>query len=296
MRRVLLSFIGLVVLTCAATAQTPPPRTKIAILDFGPSKLGKQTATKIRVSFRGLSPDLQVLDADLTAAAAKGTGYNGSLNLSLAEARDLGSVLESEFYVLGDAQTLRRSSSSNPLYYESYLSIFLISARTGRLVFWDRLSAESDKADTAEAALFNSLQRKETTERWLTPLRKAQIDERNERAAVLETNAPLLEEAPDDDQAATEMGVSLPKPYRRLRPAYPASAARADVEATVDVLVDIGADGEVDHVQVARWAGFGLDEITIATVRQLHFFPAKRNGNPIPMRVLLRYNFRKPAP
>jgi TonB family protein len=60
------------------------------------------------------------------------------------------------------------------------------------------------------------------------------------------------------------------------------------------VLVDVGADGEVGKVQVARWAGFGLDEITVATVRQMHFFPAMKNGSPIAMRVLLRYNFRKP--
>jgi hypothetical protein len=46
---------------------------------------------------------------------------------------------------------------------------------------------------------------------------------------------------------------------------------------------------------VARWAGFGLDEATVNTVRQLHFFPAHRDGVPIPMRVLLRYNFRKPV-
>jgi hypothetical protein len=29
-------------------------------------------------------------------------------------------------------------------------------------------------------------------------------------------------------------------------------------------------------------------------VRRLHFFPAKRDGVAIPIRVLLRYNFRKP--
>jgi outer membrane biosynthesis protein TonB len=45
---------------------------------------------------------------------------------------------------------------------------------------------------------------------------------------------------------------------------------------------------------VVRWAGFGLDEATVATVRQLHFFPAMRNGAAVPLRVLLRYNFRKP--
>jgi TonB family protein len=79
-----------------------------------------------------------------------------------------------------------------------------------------------------------------------------------------------------------------------LRPTYPESAARAEAEATVDVVLDVGADGEVGQVQIARWGGFGLDETTVATVKQMHFFPAMRNGTPIPMRVLLRYNFRKP--
>jgi len=61
------------------------------------------------------------------------------------------------------------------------------------------------------------------------------------------------------------------------------------------VLVDLDASGEVTRVEVARWAGFGLDETTIDTVHRLHFFPAMRNGAAIPIRVLLRYNFRKPA-
>jgi TonB family protein len=79
-----------------------------------------------------------------------------------------------------------------------------------------------------------------------------------------------------------------------LRPESPEGAARAEAEGIVDVLVDVRADGEVAQVQIARWAGFGLDEITAATVRKMHFFPAMKNGNAIPMRVLLRYNFRKP--
>jgi TonB family protein len=81
-----------------------------------------------------------------------------------------------------------------------------------------------------------------------------------------------------------------------LRPDYPDTAARADAEAVVDVLVDLDASGEVSRIDVTRWAGFGLDEATINTVRKLHFFPAMRDGNPVPMRVLLRYNFRRPAP
>ena len=295
MYRVLSSLIVLVFLTYSSSAQTRAIKTRVAVLDFGSSKPGKQFSANIRNSLIA-SPEIQVLDRDLTAAAAKGVGYNGSLNMSLTEARDLGSAIGSDFYLLGDAQTLRRSSSNAPIYYESYLTLFLISARTGRLVFWDRLNAKSNDEGDAETLLSKILSESGANERWLSSLRKAQIDESNERSVDLDLGAPILEEAPGDDQAALEMGLSLPKPYRRLKPAYPDVAAHADIEATVDVLVDIDADGEVKQVRVARWAGFGLDETTVATVRQLHFFPAKRNGNAIPMRVLLRYNFRKPAP
>ncbi|HMJ25885.1 MAG TPA: energy transducer TonB, partial [Pyrinomonadaceae bacterium] len=82
----------------------------------------------------------------------------------------------------------------------------------------------------------------------------------------------------------------------RVKPPYPDTAARAEVEATVDVLVDIDARGEVGRVEIARWAGYGLDQSVTDTVTQMHFFPAMRDGVAIPMRVLLRYNFRKPPP
>ena len=134
----------------------------------------------------------------------------------------------------------------------------------------------------------------EMLHRIVIAIRRAREDERVERNIVVSNDDPVIEDAPDDEKMAAEQGLSFPRPYRRLRPEYPESAARADVEAIVDVLVDVRADGEVGDVRVARWAGFGLDDITVATVRKMHFFPAKKNGSPVPMRVLLRYNFRKP--
>jgi TonB family protein len=125
-------------------------------------------------------------------------------------------------------------------------------------------------------------------------IRRAHEDERILRTLPITTTEALIEEAPEDEKAANDQGIRLPRPYRRLRPEYPETAARAEAEATVDVAVNVGADGEVGEVEVVRWAGFGLDETTIATVRKLHFFPAMKNGTPVPMRVLLRYNFRKP--
>ena len=133
----------------------------------------------------------------------------------------------------------------------------------------------------------------ESRRHYQTSLKKAQQDETSQLQIGAETDTPLIEEAPATENE--QSGLRLPRPYRRLRPAYPDSAALADAEGTVDVLLDLDKEGEVRRVEVARWAGFGLDEATVNTVRQLHFFPAHRDGVPIPMRVLLRYNFRKPA-
>lgn len=280
----------LVVLVSTARAQNS---TTVSVLDLGATQFAQKSAEKLRERLRS-TVELLVADADLARAAAKGIGYSGSLNLSVSEARDLGAALATDFYILGDAQTLRRSSSTRPVYYESYCSLFLVSARTGRLVMWDRPSVQSDQAAEAESVLSSTLLGVEMIHRIVIAIRRAREDERVQRNLIATRDEPVIEEAPDDEKMALAQGLSLPRPYRRLRPDYPESAARAEAEATVDVLVDVRADGEVSDVQIARWAGFGLDETTVATVRQMHFFPAMKNGTPVPMRVLLRYNFRKP--
>jgi len=290
------SLIGTLLLTSFLTAvgQTNDRLVTIAVLDLGSSSIAKLAHDKLLQGFRA-HREFSVLDAELTSAVARGTGYSGSLNLSLNEARDLGAVLAADFYILGDAQTLRRSSSTTDKYFEAYCTIFLVSSRTGRLIHWERPTFQADSDKTAEAQLLNRLSQEDSYHLLKVSIRRAQEDERNERALIVDPNDPVIQEAPDDDQKAQVEGLRLPRPYRRLRPEYPDSAARADAEATVDALVDVGADGEVSQARIARWAGFGLDETTLTTVRQLHFFPAMRNGTAIPMRVLLRYNFRKPA-
>jgi TonB family protein len=285
-----LALLVLVVAGSHARANQPPV---LSVLDFGLTPIAKQATDTLRTKFRATG-EVMVVDADLSRAAAKGIGYAGSLNLSVSEARDLGVALATEFYILGDAQTVRRSSFESPVYYESYCSIFLVSARTGRLILWERPSFETPEATNAQAKLSQYLTDDAFTRRLLGIIKKTQEDERAQRTVLTASAEAIIAEAPEDEKAAEAQGVRAPRPYRRLRPEYPQTAARADAEAIVDVVVDVGADGEVGDVQIARWAGFGLDESTIATVRQLHFFPAMRNGTPIPMRVMLRYNFRKP--
>ncbi len=299
--RVLLStiFVGLIVVaasvkTFAVSDFVPQTRVTIAVLDFGESAFGRQVADTVANTLKK-GAGVAVVDRDQVRSAARGGEYSGSLNLSLTEARNLGTVLGSDFFVVGDANTVRRSPSTGPAYFDSFASVFIVSARTGRLVRWDRPNFSAATPAKAEQALLAYFSDGLPKPSYIDSIHRAQEEERNERAViVVDQNVPLIEAAPDDDKTAAAEGLQLPRPFRRLVPPYPETAAQGDIEAIVDVLVDLDATGEVMRVEVARWAGFGLDESTIETVRKLHFFPALRNRIAVPIRVLLRYNFRKP--
>ena len=271
-------------------------RARLAVLDFGETMTG-QNATELIAAALANEADFSLLDRAQVRPAARGAGYAGSLNMTLAEARALGAAIGCDLFITGDAQTIPRSASARPLYHEAYASVFIVSARTGRLIMWDRPRFEAATPAEAEQSLFAELRRR--APRYAVALRHAQEDERSARAITAATaRADATLEAEDltsaDEAETEERGVRPPHPFRRLRPAYTEEAARADAEATVDALVEIGADGAVARVEIARWAGFGLDESVIATVRQLYFRPAMRDGTPVPSRVILRYNFRRP--
>jgi TonB family protein len=293
-------LILLSALCVAARAQGEPRRASVAVLDMGVSATAARVAGRVAGLLSESGADaatatrLSVLDRGMSGAAARGAGYAGSLNMTLAEARSLGASIGCDFYFTGDAQTIRRSSSARPVYFESYASVFLVSSRTGRLVLWERPAAEADTPERAEASLLASLDRKAGA-RYASALGAAFAREERERFGLDESE----ERGPVIDLSADEGADSLrdlrePAPYGRLRPAYTEAAYRAEAEATVDASVEIGEDGEVREVSIVRWAGFGLDEEVASTVRRMHFRPATRDGEPVAVRVLLRYNFRRP--
>jgi protein TonB len=290
---VLLSALCLV-----ARAQGESRRVGVAVLDMGAGSTAARVSERVakllaesgvRGSFR-LAP----LDRDMSRAAARGAGYAGSLNMTLADARSLGASIGCDFYVTGDAQTIRRSSSARPVYFESYASVFIVSSRTGRLVLWERPSVEADTAERAEASLLATLDSR-AGERYASAV--AAVFEREERErtrpADAEEDAAVLDLSGDEGSTSIN-DLREPAPYRRPRPAYTDAAYRAEAEATVDASVEIDSEGEVREVSIVRWAGFGLDEEVASTVRRMRFRPAEREGEPIAVRVLLRYNFRRP--
>src|SRR5258705_7466855 len=163
MRRFFLVFGVFIVLFSALRAQAGHRQISVSVLDFCDTSLGKFAAEQFRIDFR-TKREFLVLDSELTRAAARGIGYSGSLNMSLEEARDLGAAMATEFYLIGDAQTLRRSSSQTPIYYESYFSILVVSAPTRRLLFWGRPSFKNKKERAAVEELSVYLAGHDTTQ------------------------------------------------------------------------------------------------------------------------------------
>ncbi len=294
-RQVVFALACAFILSAAANAraQGSTPRARIAVLDLGATEGGRRAADELSVAL-AKTPHFDLVNRAQARAAARGVGYEGSLNLTLDGARDLGAAIGCDLYFTGEADTLRRTSTLRPDYFESYASLFLVSAETGRLVLWEHFAAESATPEEAEKSLFAELRARAT--RYVEVIGKAQAGERSERllaTRVGDAGAGAFEDVPDEGTPAAE-NFRAPQPYRSLRPIYPATAARASAEATVDALVEVDAAGEVKDIEIVRWAGYGLNEAVIATVRQLHFRPATRDGRPVPVRVLLRYNFRRP--
>jgi TonB family protein len=274
-----------------AQARGVSERASIAILDLGETDTGRRAADELSAALAKTS-NFDLVNRAQARVAARGAGYAGSLNLTLAEARDLGGAIGCDLYFTGEAQTLRRTSSARADYFESYAALFLVSAETGRLILWEHFNAEAATPAEAEKNLLAELRAR--TARYAEAINGARAAERRERQLAREGgDAGAFEDAPEEGSPAAA-NFRAPQPYRSLRPSYPETAARVAAEATVDALVEVDAAGEVKDIEIVRWAGYGLNEAVIETVRQLHFRPATRDGRAVPIRVLLRYNFRRP--
>jgi periplasmic protein TonB len=80
---------------------------------------------------------------------------------------------------------------------------------------------------------------------------------------------------------------------RNPRPMYPASARRRAQEGTVTIRVLVGADGAVEHAELAESSGVdALDDAALATVRsRWRFIPARRDGVAVESWVLVPIQF-----
>ena len=269
------TILLLLVLSASALAQ------RVAVLSPDGSDASASYAAKLEIS---LAAKVKTVDDYLAKAAFDASAFAAPYNLSLDEAKRAGQSIGCDFFVLIRSAVQRRSSFERDEYYDAYAFVFLVSSRTGRLIARPYTSEIGGKPDDAVRKLATTIPA--TADVLIEKLRTAQNGELNDKPA------PGMEEPPDDGSSA-EKNFRSPVPFRRLKPDYTRLADEYEVTATVDMLVDLDADGRVLRTGIMRWAGYDLDESVDKAVRSMNWRPAERDGKFIPMRFLVRYNFKK---
>ena len=273
------AFLRLVVLLFLFSIFTAAQ--KLAVI--APEKINRSAPFAAKLA-DSLSGKLNVLDASLSETAFRSSVYENPFNLSTAQAKSMGAAIGADYFLLVKAANQRRSTFEKKDFHESFAAVYVVSARTGRLIFWKLQSLEAETETKAEKLLFAS-----------TDTLAAEIFEKIKAVSAAEPSAnppPKIEEVPAEDSPNVK-NFRPPLPFKRIKPEYTRLAYIYDITATVDILVDIDADGAVSRAEIVRWAGFGLDESVAGTVRKMNWRPAERNGKTLPMRVLLRYNFKR---
>ncbi len=80
--------------------------------------------------------------------------------------------------------------------------------------------------------------------------------------------------------------------FEAPRPEYPPLARARRLEATVELLVRVAADGRVIEAKlVGRPAGFGFDEAARQAALRAIYQPARRNGQPVESETTLTVRF-----
>lgn len=254
---------------------------RVAILT--PDSAEQSTAVAESLS-DALSTKLKVIDSDLSQAAFISKKPEYPLNMTADESKRAGAAIGCDQLVLIRAANQRRSASGRGEYFEAYAVVYVVSSRTGRLIHWALHKYEAKNAPTA--AKFRDAATPAIADEII-----AKIDSIS-RSEVAEPNVALMEEPPAPNSPEAKNFIA-PIPFRRIKPEYTTEAAFYEVTATVEIMVDLDAAGKILRTEIVRWAGYGLDESVDRAVRQMNWRPAERSGKTLPMRFLLRYNFKK---
>ena len=70
---------------------------------------------------------------------------------------------------------------------------------------------------------------------------------------------------------------------------YPEAARKNGVEGTLKLTLTLGADGKVKDITAQQDLPFGITEAVTKGLQQLRFQPAKRNGQPIAVKMFFDY-------
>ncbi len=281
-----LAIIAMALLCPVATIAQQPctGKLRVALLGFVGSDNNRFTRT-LTEKFSA-NECVLLLDEAQTQPALKAINYDGSINLSIEEARRIGAAIGCDFFIIGKTDTAERSEQAKQSHHEALVAVMIADSRSGALAIFDFIleKAKSNKEAQHQAAQTLALHTASYIEKMLT-FRAAQ----QTYTAIASGN----EEEVIDLESATGAAIVPPEFLQRVKPDYTETAERADINATVEAKVVFRANGEIGAIEVTRWAGFGLDEAAASAIRQLKFKPARRGTEAVSIRAMVRYNFRR---
>lgn len=255
--------------------ESPVCSQRIAIVN--PDVADKLATTYSKHLANALESKFRVIDIDVAASAYNSLKTNEPFNQTADSARQIGTVMGCDHFILIKTNTSRRSSSARPNYFEASAFLWVVNSRSGQLDKWLHTAKQASTAVDAEASLM-----KDTA--TVIPEIESSIREGTNHGF----DAPRFVEF---DPNAKDLRPAMP--YKRIKPQYTDLAYLFDVKAVVEAEVSIDEKGVVRRIDILRWAGFGIDESVIEAVNKMNWRPGERDGKPLAMRVLLRYNFTK---
>lgn len=265
---------------------------RVAVIGLAHQK-GESDAHQIEAALTdGLSRDARVglIDEALVRPALVGIGYDGSINMSKDEARRVAAAIGCDFFIVGKTEALTRSTRENESHEEAYAGVMIVGAKTGSLAAFDFVSAKGDTRDAALNGLAKTLSARVSG--YVNQLAQLNATKEQERISTRAEGDERIEEMPDEGSRRA-VGFAPPEFLSRVKPEYTSEAEQANITAAVEAMVVFRLNGEVGRIEIMRWAGFGLEESAERAIRQLKFKPATREGKPVSVRALIRYNFRR---
>ncbi|WP_395837377.1 TonB-dependent siderophore myxochelin receptor MxcH [Cystobacter fuscus] len=107
-------------------------------------------------------------------------------------------------------------------------------------------------------------------------------------AGLLGTGVSRAQEAP------AAPALEAPRLKESAEATYPPQALEERLEAKVVLRLTLDAEGQVTQAEVVGPAGHGFDEAAQEAALRMRFEPARRNGTPMPSRILYTYEFQPP--
>lgn len=102
-------------------------------------------------------------------------------------------------------------------------------------------------------------------------------------AAILLTSASLrASDKPFDEP---------PMPMRTSAPTYPMQLKRDGITGMVSVSIMVNAQGEVEDAKVVKSSNPGFDQAALDAVSKWKFKPAKKDGAPVSVKVVVPVKF-----